>query len=789
MAIKKTMLSMISMEQQINVQKSQLLEAFLLSEFHCPFKNDFVIIEYDRGILKRKKVPLVHYQTFSDLMNEVKDLDGKITGENAKKLAEFYSYWGNYLEPTPAFMAFLAYLPGGIAKALYQITSSLEHVFNNMFKLFGLFGYLGDQKTVIGQFFYWFQILGTSLFTLILVVSVVVGVFTKPVKYKGVIINFLLVTAVTSVLPLALTTISTAVAQDAMSIQMVSSEAPSGSQPTSSLALQPMKNNVVDLKVLIYKDFSTELFPMDDYGYIKPVQEGSTPVNNITDNSDQRDTADFATKIDFGANYGTTNPKMLEEIQEDDKIKGIKGLFLHKLNPNNTGVESITEHRLINQLSAFESVYMRYKVNWIGMFLQYIILVFLLVSMIIKLVKSIFDILIEAMISPILGYSSLSNSKKYKELLRTIGGALAGIFFEVIIMRVTLEIFRDLPILSVSAVSKLSGGFFDGLNMWEQCLAAAFVYIGVFFAAMQGVAMIERWLGVSTGHSETAQQLLGAMMMGNAFAAGAGGVFNGGMALGQFGMDMAKKAPDALSKGSQILGNSLARTGGGIQGALNSVKDQGFMNAAKGGVSNMVDLAEWKAFEAMQNTKGAVGNVLDKLDDKAVSAQNATYNALKNDAVPGIDQFGPVDIPEPPIDLGTTDAPIVESTPSAEEIGSPIQNPPLQTEGAEPPIQESNHPTGGTEPPIQNSTHLTGGTEPPIQNSAHPTGGTEAPIQNSSPSVVESTQPPKQPDSPQQKFQQSMSQMQYMNQQMQQAGQRMQGGRHITGAESPEEEE
>ena len=775
-----------------------------MSEFHCPFKNDFAIIEYDRGILKRKKVPLVHYQTFSDLVNEIKNLNGEITGENAKKLAEFYSYWGNYLEPTPAFMAFLAYLPGGIAKALYQITSSLEHVFNNMFKLFGLFGYLGDQKTVIGQFFYWFQILGTSLFTLILVVSAVAGVFTKPVKYKGVITNFLLVTAVTAVLPLALTTISTAVAQDAMSIQTVSSEAPSGSQPTSSLALQPMKNNVVDLKVLIYKDFSTELFPMDDYGYIKPVQEGSTPVNNITDNPEQRDTTDFATKIDFGANYGTTNPEMLKMMQKDDKIKGIKGLFLHKLNSNNTGVESITEHRVINQLSAFESVYMRYKVNWIGMFLQYIILVVLLVSMIIKLVKSIFDILIEAMISPILGYSSLSNSKKYKELLRTIGGALAGIFFEVIIMRVTLEIFRDLPILSVSAVSKLSGGFFDGLNMWEQCLAAAFVYVGVFFAAMQGVAMIERWLGVSTGHSETAQQLLGAMMMGNAFATGAGGLFNGSMALGQFGMDMAKKAPDALSKGSQILGNSLARTGGGIQGALNSVKDQGLMNAAKGGVSNMVDLAEWKAFEAMQNTKGAVGNVLDKLDDKAVSAQNATYNALKNDAVPGIDQQpGPIDIPEPPIDPGTTDAPIVDPTPSAEEMEVPIQDsslptegvePPIQdsslpTEGVEPPIQDSSHPTGGTEPPVQNSSHPTGGSASPTQDSTHPTGGMETPTQGSSPSVVESTQPPKQPDSPQQKFQQSMNQMQYMNQQMQQAGQRMQGGRHITGAESPEEEE
>ena len=163
----------------------------------------------------------------------------------------------------------------------------------------------------------------------------------------------------------------------------------------------------------------------------------------------------------------------------------------------------------------------------------------------------------------------------------------------------------------------------------------------------------------------------------------------------------------------------------------------------------------------MQNTKGAVGNALNNLDDKAASAQNATYNALKNDAVPGIDQFGPVDIPEPPIDPGTTDAPIVDSTPSAEEIGSPIQDPPLQTEGAEPPIKESTHPTGGTEPPTQDSSQ----------------------------SVVESTQAPKQPDSSQQKFQQSMSQMNYMNQQMQQAGQRMQGGRHITGAESPEEEE
>lgn len=269
------------------------------------------------------------FDTFSDLFNSLEegflDIDGKtngnITGENAEKMAEFYKYWSSYLDATPAFLSFLAYLPGGIAKALYQITASLEHVFNNMFKLFGLFGYLGDNSTLIGQFYYWFQVLGTTIFTLVLVVSALMGVFTKPVKFKGVITNFLLVTLVTAVLPLGLTTISSSLAQDAMNIQTVSSGDSEGDKHYSSLAIQPMKNNVVDLKVLIDNDFSTELFPLDDYGYIKPPKEGSTPVNNITDSEDKRDTSDFATRIDFGATYGASNTDLLKELDDKQKRK------------------------------------------------------------------------------------------------------------------------------------------------------------------------------------------------------------------------------------------------------------------------------------------------------------------------------------------------------------------------------------------------------------------------------------------------------------------------------------
>ena len=703
------------------------------------------------------------YDTYSDLVNALKtgflDVNGKtngnITGENAEKMASFYKYWSNYLDSTPAFLSFLAYIPGAIAKALYSITASLEHVFNNMFKLFGLFGYLGDTHTVIGQFFYWFQVLGMTIFSLILVVSAITGVFTKPVKYKGVITNFLLVTMVTAVLPLALTTVSSAIAQDAMNIQTVSSEASKGSKKYSSLAIQPMKNNIVDLKVLIDNDFSTELFPLDDYGYIKPPKEGSTPVNNITESSDKRDTTDFATRIDFGATYGASNSGLLDQMEK--KHTGIKGLFLHKLNTNQDGVESITQHRIVGELNAFEPVYLRYKVNWIGMFMQYIILIVLLISMSIKFVKSVLDIIIEAIISPIQGYSSLSSSKKYKELLRTMGGAIAGIFFEVVSMYVTLEICRDLPTLSVSAVTKLSGGFFDGLNMWEQCIAASLVYIGIFLAAMQGVTMIERWLGVSTGHSDTAQQLLGAMMMGNAFATGAGAIGNGAMALGGFGIDMAKKAPGAVKAGSKVLGNSLATTGGGIRGAFNAIRDQGVMNAAKGGLSNMVDLADVMGKEAVGKAKDLAGGIDENLSQKEQAAHDAVYRGLKDHSHP--EEVKPVSPFDPDASAGFE--PLSED---AGPVGGGITDPTLSSS------EPSGDAFSGINEPISSAPQSPG--NPTFPNA---TGDTQKKFEEA--------------PSHKHNFQKSMHQMSHMNQQMQQAGQRMQGQSHIKGAEIDESDE
>ena len=448
----------------------------------------------------------------------------------------------------------------------------------------------------------------------------------------------------------------------------------------------------------------------------------------------------------------------------------------------------------------------------------------------IKLVKSVFDIIIEAMISPIQGYSSLSSSKKYKELLRTMGGAIAGIFFEVVIMRVVLEVCRDLPTLSVSAITKLSGGFFDGLNMWGQCLAASLVYIGVFLAAMQGVTMIERWLGVSTGHSDTAQQLLGAMMMGNAFATGARGVGNLAMGAGQFGMDIASKVPGAVASGSKVLGNSLAVTGGGIRGTFNSLRDQGLANTAKGGVSNMVDLADMMGREAVGKVKDFAGGISDKIGQKEQAAHDAVYKGLQNDAAvprPWFNDGGQYSlnasgqaggVPLFPDDSQASDVMdsepsgggITDSTlPQEESSGVPFSGvsdptvsigeevaPPLSADGARanlPNLKQQQNQRAGNVPVRggkagRSTIPNTSQESPPKPEQASMIGsqGRNTSLPNTS---KEAPRRPEQASRSRQNFQQSMSQMNYMNQQMQQAGQRMQGQSHIRGAEIEEGEE
>ncbi|EPT35481.1 pLS20_p028 family conjugation system transmembrane protein [Streptococcus agalactiae] len=693
------------------------------------------------------------YETFSDLIRDIGKLNGEITGEKGQKLASFYQYWHNYLDATPAVLTVINKLLGGMAKALYMMTLSLEHVFNNLFKLFGLFGYLTDSRTVIGQFYQSFQTLGLVIFVLVLIVSVMAGVFTKPVKYKEAVLTFLLVTLVTSILPMTLTTVSKTLAQDAVTIQSTNGK---GEANYSSLAIQPLKNNVVDLKVLVDKNFDTNLFPMDDHGYIMPVVDGAIPLNKITDDVSQKDSVDFVTQLDFGSSYGVTNAKYLEDWESTSKKEGLKGLFQHQLNANRDGVVSMNE-RL--PLKALEAVYPRYKVNWTAIFVQYGILLVLLISMSIKFVKSVVDILLQGIISPIQGYSSL-NRKKYVELLKTIGGALAGIVFEVMIMRITLEICRDFPGLSLATVEQFSGAFTTGMTGWEQFLACSVVYLGIFMAAMQGVTMIERWLGVSTGHSETAQQLIGAMMAGNAFASGAAGVGNLALGAGKMGVNAVKKTPSAIAGG-------VAKTAGSFGGITDIWKDQGTADTVKGGISSGIDAAT-----AMVNQ--ALGHPVQK----GKQAHDKAYEALKHqgDAKPSGKQ-------------GQQNEPSLEPSQhhqSHQDTEGGITDPTLPTSLIE---EDANNRQAK---PISPTQPTEGGiTDPTLPTNLTQEDGRSSLSDQETASPL--TQPLEggltDPTSGCQEAKKGIDQLGAMNQQMTQAGMYMNQQNHIKGAETEGEEE
>ena len=576
------------------------------------------------------------FQTFSEMVQKAGgSLDGSELSEQANKaLLAFYRYWGNYLDAIPAFLGFLYKPLGMLALGLYYLTNSLEHVFNNLFKLLGLFGYLEDRNTIIGQFYYYGQLLGVTLFTLLLILRVLIGLFGKRPKYKDIINHVLLVTIVTAVLPMGITQITKVLANDMYNVQTTEANSVTTSGNVTiirpSKALQPIKNNVVDLKVLMDNDFDVTKFPLDSQGFIKPVKANSTAVNDITDQASEKDKPNFIANIDFSNMLGTTNPELLEQLEKSygNKGKGYKGLYLHKIDDLGTGITSITEHRMMKGLSAFEPVYPRYKVNWIGLFSQSLILIILLLMMSVKVVKSIFETILTCIVAPIQGYTSVESSKKFKELVLTIGSAFVGIFFEMIIMRVMLEFMRDLPSLTLSGVSWLSGDFFDGLNTWEQCLTSIIVYLGIFFGAMQGVTVIERWLGVSTGHSDTMQQVIGGMMMANMATAGAKGLAHGMGALGSGAIDLAKRAP----QGMKTVGNSIAKAGGGLSGAVDAVKEQGLKGAVQSGMANAGNAIGEKA-------SGISESVMNALDQSSQAGYDSVKGSLTPDTPYGTGQL------------------------------------------------------------------------------------------------------------------------------------------------------
>lgn len=542
--------------------------------------------------------------------------NGDITGKPAELLQQFYHQWGNYLDPVSAVMSVVYIVLGWIAKALFVIANSLENVFNSLFKLFGLFGYLGNDQTLIGKLYLGMQVVGVSLFVLLLTVRVIFGLLGKNIKYKDTINNVLLVTVVVSVLPL-LINVTGKQAQEYSLTKMVQSEAKTvrgmeggaGKDTVQTLAIQPFINNVVDLKYLALNNFDTSKFKLDNAGYLKPDSGKASYLS--TDPA----SINYPTRLKFGSTLGVTNPKIAENWEKKNPdLKGLKGLFEHKVNDDDSGIDSMSEHRFFKGMNALEAVYLRYKVNWWALYAQLITVIILLGLMSIKFVKSLFELVITGIIAPIQGYSSVDSSKKFKELLTTMIGTLAGMFFEVVILRVTLEIMRDAPAM-------IAGN----LTGFEQTIGSIIIYLGTFFGAMQGVTIIERWLGVSTSQGASTQQLMGAMMAANTLGGVAKSAGQTAWGATKLAGAVATGLPSMARNVGSNVGQGLAKTAGAAGGLANNIGQQGVANTAKGAIFNATDALGNKLNQATNKVKGGLNEAYQQGKETAETTTQNPY--------------------------------------------------------------------------------------------------------------------------------------------------------------------
>ncbi|MEY8737883.1 pLS20_p028 family conjugation system transmembrane protein [Lactobacillus sp. AN1001] len=413
------------------------------------------------------------FTSFSDLMQTMQKsgFNGNITDPTETKAALwFYNHWGNYLQAQPGVLSFLWTVLGWGVIALYSITAALEHVFNNLFKLFGLFDYLNDPNTLIGKFYQGFQILGIAIFAFLVIFQIMISIFGKPFKYKDAILHLLIVTFAVAVLPTTIVKVSSVLYTDITNkqngIENITGKKDKKDNAKDTLAIQPVKYNTTDVMELIKGDFNTKRFPLDNYGNLK----GNGAHNSITDDHNKINSGNFITHINFGATLGATDTETLENLEKKDNMKGIKGLFLHYPSDTGVAIKAVNEHRLISGANLAEKVYSRYKVNFLAIYAQYVVLIILLSLMSVKLVTSIFELLLTGLVAPIQGYSSVTSHSKFKELLLTISGTIAGIYFEVVIMRIVLEIMRDFPTIAMTVydtngnVVGKSATFFSGLG-------------------------------------------------------------------------------------------------------------------------------------------------------------------------------------------------------------------------------------------------------------------------------------------------------------------------------------
>ena len=609
------------------------------------------------------------WPSLSDMISQSKDWPNEVGskgwgGDKDKELllASFYAQWDQYLHPTTGVFIAFGFIPEMLSKGIYSFSYAIEKAYLNMFKLFGMFDYISQSDSFVGQVYKWLQIVGISLFVLVTLIRLIMAMAGAPFRYREFFNHIILVTFSVTALPVFASKFGSAIAKDTVGLAYYDI---TGSGQSVSLSVTPFRGNTVDLEMLYAMDFDT-----DKLGYNEDTHfiAGDKNWNTISDGN--------IWFTNFTETYGPTNKAMLQYysgregrvssitkfvgVREDGSVdwgqqvkngialsnpitallqtskifftgwkeesewkdnqakspyNGFSDVMRSTLNTIRYADGKIAYARVTTSKSgyflgfdntAFLPTYARYKVDWIALITQQIILLLLLIGLLVTTVRVIFKTLITVIISPLVSYAAVGNSMRILEVWQEVMTGIAAIWFQLLFVKVAqwfLITYSEVKLNLGSgapdvAKKTLGGSFYDGLDPFQHAIATIAVYLGVYLAVSQGSKVLERWIGIDTNLSSGTKAGVATMAVG-AMAANKMGGGARNFAVGRYNPNTGRRNQsgfnrlrNSVSSGTNVGVKGLKSAGSVVGSTTNNIR-RGVLTAA--GATAGTVAGTWKA--------------------------------------------------------------------------------------------------------------------------------------------------------------------------------------------------
>ena len=469
-------------------------------------------------------VPIIAVKapTDSELSQAVSN--SPITDGSSSQIVKFYQEWGPHLHLTwGMFRKMAGWFQSVPVHWIYDFNRGFEKIFTATFSLLGWDGTLSSKGSPLHGLYVVMSSIGWALLGAALIV-IVLQSLGHAVKWGKILPNVLMVALTLTVLPLMMRTVSGAgstsgVGNVAVSARKDLNQA-SDKGMTDDLAIQPIKNNIIDLSTVVRHGWQEN-----------PDRLNISKLNTISDEND-------VSNLDFGDYLDKDTLKNLG--LDKDPYKNYTAPLQYHLNDESkqTGGGSILVKNAtgVGAGSNNDDVYARYDVDWMGLLGQSIILGVILLIASIRVVKDIFELTAMNLVAPILAFQSVRSPKKLRDLVNSI----VGLYLSMVLIVLVLKMFF---IFIAVAPTKLP----TDMTWITHALAVIVIYAGAGYAMLAGISYFERVTGVSQGFADES---------GHAMAAGAMGGAMAGMGARAAGWGFSKVSSFGKNSSKGIYGNN-----------------------------------------------------------------------------------------------------------------------------------------------------------------------------------------------------------------------------------------